>query len=109
MSLKHSLLGLKPRVEPLQIQDITYYVRVMSGSERFVFEKLAGDPKADNNGLVEIAFLCLCDEKGKRLFDQESDKRDIEQLPADILYTIFHAALKMNKILGVDATDEVKH
>ena len=109
MSIKNKLLGLKPRVTKLSIDaDLDIYIKVMSGSERYVFEKQAQDETNNENGLVSVAFLVVCDEDGQRLFTNESDKAELEKMPADVLYKIFNAAIKLNHIGAADASDDVK-
>ncbi len=110
MDIVSALKGIKPKVAAITVPELEeqIYVRVMSGAERYAFEQTALDEDSNNNGLVEVTFLCLCDENGKRVFTDESDKATIEQLPADVLYLIFNKALEINRINTPDVSDEVK-
>lgn len=108
MSLKDTLLGLKPKI--IEVDNAEgVFVRVMTGSQRYTLEKMFEDIKKNGkDALVETTLICACESDGSLVFEL-GDRQQVSQMPSDVLSNIFKAALKINKMAAEDVTDEVKN
>lgn len=86
MHTKESLTALKSRVEKVEVGGDYVFIRSMSVAERDTWEQLL--LKSREGGKVSDKFRasllvrCICDENGKRLFE-DSDIDCVANLPAD--------------------------
>lgn len=87
------------------------FVRTMSGTERDAFEQsMLAAKKGGTTNLVNIrarlAVLCICDEKGQRLF-ADDDAEALGKKSAMVLDRIFEVAQRLNGI-GVKDVKELQ-
>lgn len=78
------------------------YVRTMSGAERDAFEQSVLDAKRNGttnlvNIRARLAVKVLCDEQGKRLFDDQ-DAEALGRKSSMVLDRVFAVAQKLNGI-----------
>jgi len=75
------------------------YVRVMTGAERDAWEI---DAVKDKNIRASLAFICLCDSEGKRLFSSSEDRKALSLKSASALDKVFDVARKLNCLSDKD-------
>lgn len=82
------------------------YVRVLSGRERDAFETAAA--KNQVNLRARLACMCLCDDKGERLF-QDNEFPKLGDLDGRGLDRVFDAACELNRLRASDIEAEEKN
>lgn len=86
------------------------YVRTLKAKDRDSYESsiIGDDGKFDikkyANATARLAALCMCDETGKRIFD-DAKIGALGEKSAEALHRVVQAARKMNK-LGEDAVED---
>ena len=91
-------------------EDAAVYVKGMTGAERDKFEgsliTLRGKDKQMNmaNIRAKLASMTICDEKGKRLFN-ENDVQSLSQKSAAALQRVFAVAQKLSGISDEDVEE----
>lgn len=102
---KDQLLGIKLRVEPVEIPGVgTAYVKEMNGAD---LEAVTAG-QADRVSLRSVVAKSLCDESGNRLFaDGEVDK--LGEIPASVLKALFDKAAALNSLTAATIEAEAKN
>ena len=91
-------------------EDAAVYVKGMTGAERDKFEgsliTLRGKDKQMNmaNIRAKLASMTICDEKGKRLFN-ENDVQSLSQKSASALQRVFAVAQRLSGISDEDVEE----
>lgn len=86
------------------------YVRSLMGTERDTFENVIareGVDEAADNFRARLSALCMCDEVGKRLFD-DADAEALGKKSAKALSRVFDVAMELNGMGGKNLDDAEK-
>jgi hypothetical protein len=107
---KEKLLGLKPRIEKVDIEGDCVYVRSMTVSERDQWEQLilakrdAG--KLYNQFRASLLVRTICDEHGSRLFD-DADVDKVSEMAAEVADSLYDVGARLSGI-SKEAVQEVQ-
>jgi len=71
-----------------------YFIKIISGTDRDAFEDSYAEQKM-KAFRVRFLVLCLCDEKGDRLFKDE-DAKELGKKSSVVLNRVFETAWKIN-------------
>lgn len=83
------------------------YIKSLSGRERL---QLEADIKRDeDNALFRVVCLCMCDQKGERLFSYPDEVDLLKGKSVKVVQRLFKQALKMNAMRSEDVEDIVKN
>lgn len=97
MDLRKRILAANDiKVEPIEIPEWggTYYVKVMSGTERDQFEESYAEQKM-KAFRVRFLVVALCDEKGERVFGDD-DAAELGKKSSVVINRVFEVAWKVN-------------
>ena len=99
-NLRHAILAARDfKIAPVVVEawDLTVHVRTMSILETLAFEQARESSDPSKVVALLLSFV-LCDQDGVPVFDQ-GDPAAVDELcgkDADVLSTIFHAALALS-------------
>ena len=99
------------KVEKHQLTELhgECYLRVLNGRERDAYDASVFDGATRNvdNLSARLLAVCLCDDKGKPLFDNPTaGAAKIGRLPSPIVERLFNVARKLNG-MGADNVEEL--
>ncbi len=93
-------------------EDVGFYVRMMTGTERSAMEKeyFSGTSPKDDPGAFRVGILtaCIVDEDGKHVFEQ-ADAKALMDKAAGSLELMFEAACKLNGFTSSDVEELEKN
>ena len=85
------------------------FIREMTAAERDGWEATAFGENADKTCIrARLACICLCDDKGARLFS-DTDLPSLGKLSASALDRIFTASMKVNRLRKSDVEELEKN
>jgi len=84
-----------------------YYIKIISGTDRDAFEDSYAEQKM-KAFRVRFLVLCLCDEKGERLFT-ETEIPQLGEKSAAVLDRLFAECMKLNRFSKEDVDDLAKN
>jgi len=109
MSILDQLTKLSSTVQPVTVQDETFYIRVMSGFERDAWEQYVSDPTDKNSRAklyAQLLVKTLADASGNRAFSDD-DVDTIASKNSKALKELFDEAYAINK-MGDEGVAEAK-
>lgn len=104
------LLSIKPAVTSVEVPGGTVHVRQFSAGDRAKLLTIGKDIEETGNHtafLVHTVILAVCDQDGRRLYQEADYDRLAEHVPAPVLDAIAEAALRVNGMTK-DAVEDAK-
>jgi hypothetical protein len=100
-------------IEPIDLPEwgVKAFIRTMTGTDRDSWEMYASKQLDKVNGVNirgKLACICLCDEKGKRLFG-DGQAEALSKKNSKALNRVYEAALKLNKLSDEDIKELEKN
>lgn len=103
MNPKEHLIGYKFNKNIFELDDVKYTIKEMTIKESTEYEMgllrfVKGEPVYNTeNAKTKLVILTLCDENGKRIFDN-SDIATVNALPASVVNKIYNLAVEINSL-----------
>ena len=106
--------ALTCRVEKVDVPELGdfCYLRVLTARERDAFDQSTGDPLTKkltvDNITARLVVLCLCNEKGVRLYNN-GEASHVGDMPTTVIELLYNESRRINGMLPEAVEDAAKN